>query len=238
MIILTDYSNIQTRKIEAVTFDHYMTLFHQKEEAKEDIIYPILHALQNQIEFNEKQFMIVYQELDNYYRKSLKETFVETTLDTIVFNALIKTGHNHSQLAKIVKTSVEVGLATRQITWFEDAQDTLHRLIELGYPLGIISNTHWRWIPERFNEVKPYFKVITLSYEHGFAKPHPSIFHSTAEKLRVSPENCLHVGDDPFTDIVGAKGAGMKTAYIKRSERNSEADIEINKLSEILKYLT
>ena len=226
MIILTKYSDKKTEEIETITFDHYMTLFHQTNETKEDIIYPIVRSLQDQIELNEKRFMSVYLELDKNYRKSLKETFIETTLDTIVFNALTKTGHNHSQLAKIVKTSIDVGLATRHITWFEDAQDTLQR-----------AHTHWRWSPERFDELKPFFKVITLSYEHGFAKPHPSIFHTTLAKLKVNPEHCLHVGDDPYADIVGAKGARMKTAYIKRSERSSEADIEIYKLSEILRYV-
>ena len=103
-----------------------MTLFHQKNETKEDIIYPILHSLQDQLELNEKRFLSVYHELDKNYRKNMKETFIETTLDTIIFNALIKIGHNHSQLAKIVKTAVDIGLATREITWFEDAQDTLY----------------------------------------------------------------------------------------------------------------
>lgn len=237
MILLTVYSNKKTEKIEAITFDHYMTLFHQKNETEEDIIYPILRSLQDQIKLDENRFMSVYLELDKNYHRSLKETFIETTLDAIIFNALRKSGHNQCQLAKIVKTSVDIGLATRQITWFEDAQDTLNRLIERGYILGLISNTHWRWAPEMYDKVRPFFEIITLSYEHGFAKPHSSIFHTTAAKLNVSPENCIHVGDDPFTDIIGAKRAGMKTAYIKRSERNSEADIEINKISEILKYL-
>ena len=117
--------------------------------------------------------------------------------------------------------------------------DTLHRLIELGYNLGIISNTHWRWTQEMYDDVKSFFEVITLSYEHGFAKPHPSIFQSTAAKLNVNPENCLHVGDDPFTDIVGGKGAGAD--YAKNIEYLADEMIKIrrNKGIELpLFYLT
>ncbi len=237
VIILTEYQDSVTEKLDAITFDHYMTLFRQKNEAEEDIMNPIMRSLQDQIEFDENQFMSVYLELDKKYRKSLKETFVETTLDTIILNAFEKIGHDQSQLAKIVEISVDVGLVSREIIWFDDAQDTLNRLLEQGYTLGLISNTHWRWLPELYDKVKPFFEVITLSYEHGFAKPSSSIFHTTTAKLNVNPEKCLHIGDDPFTDIIGAKRAGMKTAHIRRSKHKSEADIEINKLSEIFRYL-
>jgi len=74
---------------------------------------------------------------------------------------------------------------------------------------------------------------MTLSYEHGFAKPHPSIFVDTLKKLRTNASNCLHVGDDPIADIKGAKSIGMKTAFIKRREIETEADIEIKQLSEL-----
>ena len=85
--------------------------------------------------------------------------------------------------------------------------------------------------------MQPFFDVITLSYEHGYMKPHPSIFHTTLLKLNVKPEKSLHVGDDPYADVWGAKKAGMKAAYIRRNERDAEADIVIQRLSELVQYL-
>jgi FMN phosphatase YigB (HAD superfamily) len=56
-------------------------------------------------------------------------------------------------------------------------------------------------------------------------------------KLNVKPEECLHVGDNPFADVWGAKKAGMKTAHIRRNELDSEADVIIQRLSELVRYL-
>jgi len=62
-------------------------------------------------------------------------------------------------------------------------------------------------------------------------------FNITLMKLDVKPEKCLHVGDDPIEDVWGAKKAGMKAAYIRRNELDAEADVVIQRLSELTRYL-
>lgn len=101
----------------------------------------------------------------------------------------------------------------------------------------MISNTHWRFPENLRRKFKTYFDVITLSYEHGYAKPHPSIFLTTLEKLKVRADRCLHVGDDPVADIEGAERCGMKTAFIKRGDEAVNADMQIVQLSELPKLL-
>ena len=133
--------------------------------------------------------------------------------------------------------AVNEGLATKDTEWFPDAKRTLTTLKEKGYKLGLISNTHWRISESLRKEFKKFFDAITFSYEHGYAKPHPSIFTSTLEKLRISTNHCLHVGDDPIADIQGAKNIGMKTAFILRREIKTDADIEIKQLIELTTLL-
>ncbi|GAH58369.1 unnamed protein product, partial [marine sediment metagenome] len=48
---------------------------------------------------------------------------------------------------------------------------------------------------------------------------------------------CLHVGDNQISDNQGAREAGLKTAFIKRDESESDADIYIKELNELLLYL-
>jgi len=50
----------------------------------------------------------------------------------------------------------------------------------------------------------------------GAAKPDARIFMAAAERLGVAPENILHIGDDAKLDVVGAREAGMRTAWINR----------------------
>ena len=56
-------------------------------------------------------------------------------------------------------------------------------------------------------------------------------------KLDVKPERCLHLGDDPIAYVWGAKQAGMKAAYIRRNECDAEADVIIQRLSDLIRYL-
>lgn len=223
-------------EVKAVTFDDFFTLRYPIKE-KEDIIYPILKALKNEgVSVNDEKFLKQYFKEDELYRKRLKQTLDESLLDDIVTRALVACGYQ-SKTAEIVKKTVDYGLATRKAKWFPNVKKTLVTLSRKGYKLGLISNTHWRISESLRKGFENFFDVITLSYEHGYAKPHPSIFTVTLNKLKVNANQCLHVGDDPIADIQGAKNIGMKTAFIRRKEVTIEADIEIKRITELAALL-
>ncbi len=222
-----------TSRVNAVTFDDFLTLRYPLME-KEDIIFPILRVLRREgMSLNDKDFLKRYFEEDKLYRKRLKETLRESSLDDLVNSALSACGCEPRRAAGIVRKAVDFGLATRRARWFPNAKRTLVKLREKGYKLGLISNTHWRISDNLRKEFKRFFDAITLSYEHGFAKPHPSIFITTLNRLTASANQCLHVGDDPMADIQGAKSLGMLTVFIKRKEVQTDADIEIRRITEL-----
>ena len=224
-------------KVEAVTFDDFYTLRYPAGE-KEDIVYPILKALKRQgLDVDDEEFLKQYLRADKLYRKRLKETLRESLLDDLMMSALMACGYEPKTVSRIVKSVVDYGLATRRARWFPDAKRTLLTLGKKDYKLGLISNTHWRISENLRKEFEKFFDVITLSYEHGYAKPHPSIFVATLEKLGTNANHCLHVGDSPTADIQGAKSVGMKTAFIKRREIKTVADIEIKRLIELTALL-
>ena len=224
-------------KVRAITFDDFFTLRYPIGEEK-DIIYSILEELKREgAGVDSEEFLKRYFKEDALYRKKLKETLRESLLDDIVSNALRTCGYESRSVARTIGKAVDFGLATRRAKWFPNAKRTLATLLKRGYKLGLISNTHWRISESLRKEFEQFFDVTTLSYEHGYAKPHPSIFIAAVDRLRVSPNQCLHVGDDPVADIQGAKNAGMKTAFIKRKGVRTDADIEIGRISELEKLL-
>ena len=223
-------------KLHAVTFDDYNTLRYSPEQ--EDIIYPILRNLRKEgIILDEESFLREYYRADRAYRKRLSETYRESLLDKIVADAMRNLGFRVNYKYRIVSTAVEEGLRTRYNFWYPDSIETLTELRSRGYILGLISNTHWRWLREDRMEFQKYLEVITLSYEVGYAKPHPSIFLVTLSRMGVAPRRCLHVGDDPVADVEGARKAGMSTAFIKRGSVDADSDMQIEKLSELLDIL-
>jgi len=223
--------------VDAVTFDDFYTLRYPVEEAQKDVIYPIFKALRKNLKVGEKEFLREYSKIDKGYRRRVKETLREARLDDLVTRALANLGQKQGVIKEIVKRAVAEGLAARKTRWYSDARDTLRRLKKKGYGLGLISNTHWPLPANRRNELEKYFDVITLSYEHGYVKPHPSIFLVTLEKLKVDANRCLHVGDDPTADVQGAKHVGMKTAFVRRRNEKADADVQINRISELLQLL-
>lgn len=56
--------------------------------------------------------------------------------------------------------------------------------------------------------------------DHGAAKPDASIFHAACERLDLPRDQVLHVGDDPYMDVIGARNAGLRACWINRPDQN------------------
>ena len=98
--------------------------------------------------------------------------------------------------------------------------DTLPALREIsgrGLRLAVISN--WdRRLPKILDDLglTPFFDAITVSSLEGVEKPAPEIFDRTLDRLDLSPERVIHVGDSPRDDYEGAALAGLKPVLIDR----------------------
>lgn len=84
-----------------------------------------------------------------------------------------------------------------------------------NYKLAIISDTGLspsrvlREILEK-DELIGYFSCLTFSDETGRSKPHARAFLTTLNKLDVTPQEAVHIGDLLRTDIAGAQNVGMQ----------------------------
>ncbi|MDQ2964717.1 MAG: HAD family hydrolase, partial [Chloroflexota bacterium] len=90
-----------------------------------------------------------------------------------------------------------------------------------------------------------HLRAVVVSQRVGTIKPHPAIFAAALEALGgPRPNQVLHVGDDWAADVVGAKRAGWRTAFLDAragdsplpgSVRDGEVmpDVEIATLDEL-----
>lgn len=101
----------------------------------------------------------------------------------------------------------------------EGAPKALRALAELGYTLAIVSNTMrtpgatLRRVLEHYGLLR-YFAHAAFSDETRVRKPDPAIFHGALRALGASPEDAIHVGDDPVLDVEGARAAGMRVVQV------------------------
>lgn len=85
-------------------------------------------------------------------------------------------------------------------------------------------------------DIKESFHAITSGDEVDRSKPAPDIFLLAAERLGVSPKNCVVI-EDASNGVAGAKAAGMKAVGYKapnsRNQDLSGADIVVTNLLEV-----
>jgi putative hydrolase of the HAD superfamily len=126
----------------------------------------------------------------------------------------------------------------------EDAHPALKELRNRGYRLGMVSNLEpfqRPWVKEL--ELEPLFDEIILSCEVGLLKPEPEIYQLAAQKLAVSPEECVFIGDGMSNELSGAQAVGMTAVRIDRAIREQEEkqdesfDFRVSNLAELLAWL-
>jgi putative hydrolase of the HAD superfamily len=112
----------------------------------------------------------------------------------------------------------------------DDAPATLERLADRGFALGILSNWPLAMTIDRFAEAHgwlPFLRAIVVSERAGTIKPHPAIFRAAEAALGLEPTRdgapaaILHVGDDWAADVVGARGAGWRAAYLRDRQQDT-----------------
>jgi putative hydrolase of the HAD superfamily len=120
---------------------------------------------------------------------------------------------------------------------FEFLFETLDILKQQGYKLGMVTNGLGDFQSRTIAglKIQDYFDTILISEVEQVRKPQPEIFQRAMERLGVSAENSVFVGDHPNADISGAKSAEMKAIWKRNSiwPEATEADAAIDQLNEI-----
>lgn len=126
--------------------------------------------------------------------------------------------------------------------------ETLRALRAAGFRLGLISNADVMEVePWHTSPLAGLFDVELFSCEIGLVKPEPAIYARCIQDLGVAPAECLFVGDGGSNELVGAKDAGMSTAFVsgvmvalwpdRVEERRSISDHHIERIPDLLQIL-
>ena len=123
----------------------------------------------------------------------------------------------------------EVFIAARnEVELFPDVRPALERFAA-RFRLATLSNGN---ADLESIGLAPLFAVMLNAERLGIAKPHPRAFAALARELGCAPRQMLYVGDDPQADVIGARAAGLRTAWVNRRgaawpDVGPRADLEI-----------
>jgi len=107
------------------------------------------------------------------------------------------------------------------------AGELLEHLKSMRLKIGIVANI---WgdgmnpVLERL-DIKRFFDILVASSDVGYKKPDPCIFRLALDRLELSPEEVIMVGDNPKTDIQAAHDVGMSTVRLMRGPNRIKPDV-------------
>lgn len=129
-----------------------------------------------------------------------------------------------------------------------DAKFTLAAIRSAGLATALVSNCS-AGTPERWKrcELGGMIDHLLFSNEVGILKPDPAIYHLALERLGVSADRCLYVGDGSSNELDGAAAVGMSPLLLRVDhediDRHAVARRQmwdgpvVGSLSEVLGYL-
>ena len=104
--------------------------------------------------------------------------------------------------------------------------DWLDSMRDAGIKMMIVSNNH----PPR---VEPFAKLLGLEYVSEGAKPLTKGYKEAAMKMDASKDEIVTIGDQLFTDILGAKLFGIKSILVKPIEMEHTFFFKIKRALEV-----
>jgi putative hydrolase of the HAD superfamily len=117
---------------------------------------------------------------------------------------------------------------------------TLLDLAKRGLKLVVLSDAprYQAWSRLCYLQLQHFFDHVITFEDTSVRKPDPAPFEKAIELLQMDPNEVIMVGDWPERDMVGGRGAGIKTVYAKYGDTfdtlASGADYEIDDISELV----
>ncbi len=118
----------------------------------------------------------------------------------------------------------------------EDVWKTLNAIRSCGVKMAIGSSSrNAKTILEKTG-MEDYFDAVSDGTNISAPKPDPEVFLKASEFLGVGPDKCIVV-EDAKSGLEAAINAGMACAAVGKAAGYGIATYDLNKLSDLLKYL-
>lgn len=129
----------------------------------------------------------------------------------------------------------------REVTKAPPARIDAMKRIAKHHRVGLISNfddSETGHLIMHDTGIRELFDAVIISADTGYRKPNPLIFKEILDAMKLEPADVLFVGDTPADDVLGSKGVGMHSAWIRTRGRElpegiPAPDIVISDLAEL-----
>jgi len=229
----------------AVIFDLDDTLYNEK-----DFVYSgfkaVARYLANGYGLNKEELLLQMQRLlcDEGRGKIFDRVLQDKRLSTSLVSKLVEVYRRHKPELSLYPDAREI-LRDLKISAWESAPETAPDLnfeVKLGLITDGAAGVQWNKIKALGLEDIMDIIIVTDDYGSECWKPSPVPYQKVMDKLGISFESCIYVGDNPEKDFVTARKLGWHTVRIRRPggmcfemEKSTvyEADFNISDLCQL-----
>ncbi|UZN04979.1 HAD family hydrolase [Cellulomonas sp. S1-8] len=164
-----------------------------------------------------------------------------------VLGALAERGEPHTRVWEVLGVEPPARPPTIDaVDLYPDALPTLRALRAAGYVVAIAGNQP-AGAEDQLRAAGVDLDVVASSARWGVAKPSPAFFARVLTEVRLPPDQVLYVGDRLDNDVLPARAAGMRTAFLRRGPWGhvhalrpdvALADVRVDSLTELVDLLT
>jgi len=222
-------------QISAVIFDLDNVLFNEQDY--------INAAYRNIAVFLSKRFRLQEEQV---YQKLLNDLQKKTSRYPHLFNDLLTDlGLDQVTLPDILKIYASTNI---NLKLYPDAENLLSALKNQKIKLVLVTNGNVETQRNKVGllKIEKYFDIIVYARELGKEneKPNPEVYRLIFQTLGSKPEEAISIGDNPYTDFLGAKKIGVRTVRLLSGEfkdvrlsEEYEADLSVGNLEEFSKII-
>ncbi|MFD1739374.1 pyrophosphatase PpaX [Bacillus salitolerans] len=153
--------------------------------------------------------------LEHYYPGQYKRADVGEFIGPPLFDTFVNI--DEEKVEEMIKTYREHNLTHHDelVTEYEGVYETIERLHQKGYKLGIVTTKmrHTVNMGLKLTKLDQFFDVVVTLDDVQHAKPDAEPVLKALEQLGSTPEDAIMVGDNHH-DILAGKNAGTKTAGV------------------------
>ncbi len=246
-------ARLDMRRIDVVTFDLWDTLIQEVPGGSSRVAKIRMERIADILEASNRPHTLeeiesAYVETGGFLYRVWSESKDVSVRDQVIFMLDSIERNLPSMLGAETVAEIEetysVGMLEHRPGLLPGAKEALRDVQGMGMRMGLISNTGrtpgaaLRTVMRGLG-ILQYFSVTTFSNEILARKPAPAIFSTALRELGARTGAALHIGDDPRSDIDGAKDFGMGAIQIRseRFEDNERADACADNLEEVVKAI-
>lgn len=207
-------------KPKAVLFDFYKTLLDICTDENELTLWERLSIFirYKGIYYDPLVMRCLFQDLVQQNLENSSELYPDICITDVFKTILSSTGMPISE--NLLQDCVHLfrSLSIKHFNLFPDTISTL-KILRQHYKLGLVTDAQRVFLdPElRMTGLSDFFDVIIVSSDHLFHKPDPRMFWMAVNRLGVTLNQALYVGDSYHRDIIGADLAGIDSIMVCRN---------------------